>query len=221
MKADLKNSPILITGIERSGSTIIAKIIASCKVMTGATTEMMENTAIKKAVDNYYIEDLFMPVNGQKPLPNLADLHIPFGWGGMIENILIDQGYKGENPWMYKSHRIAQIFPVWQYAFPNAKYIIVRRKTSDIIQSCLKTGFMTAYQDKEGWLEWVHQHEKLFVGMIEAGLNCKQIWPERMVYGDYSQVYEMIEWLGLEWNDNIVSLVTPLLKNSSQKERSI
>ena len=217
MKADFKNSPILITGIERSGSSIIAKIIASCKVMVGCTTEMMENSAIKRLVDNYYTEDLFMPINGQKPQPNVNELNIPSGWNNTIQNILISGGYKTDIPWMYKSARIAQIYPVWQYAFPNAKYIIVRRKTSDIIHSCLKTGFMTAYQDKDGWLDWIHHQERLFVGMIEAGLNCKQVWPERMVYGDYSQVYEMLEWLGLEWNDGIVNLVTPLLKNSTQK----
>lgn len=89
-----------------------------------------------------------------------------------------------------------------------------------VVHNC-KTGYMVAYNDREGWLGWVHQHEKLFVEMIETGLNCKVIWPERMVYGDYQQIYEMLDWLGLEWNKEIVNLIHPLLWSSSyQKERS-
>jgi hypothetical protein len=57
--------------------------------------------------------------------------------------------------------------------------------------------------------------------MIETGLNCKVIWPERMVDGDYSQIIEMLKWLGLEWNDSIIPTTKKLLWNSPQmKERS-
>ena len=218
MKADFKNNPILITGIERSGSSIIGKIISSCEVYTGQTTEMAENKALKKLVSSYYISVLKVPENGQIPLPKTNDLDIPITWTSLIEKILQKEGYTGDIPWMYKSSKVMQIWPVWNYSFPNAKYIIVRRRTPDIIQSCLKTGYMNAYDTSEGWLSWIHKQEKLFVEMIENGLNCKQIWPERMVNNDYSQVYEMLEWLGLSWNNEaIVDLVTPLLKNSTQK----
>ena len=74
--------------------------------------------------------------------------------------------------------------------------------------------------EQEGWLWWVHEQEKQFVAMIEFGLNCKVVWPERMVSGDYSQINEMLEWVGLSWNDRIVGMVHPLLRNSTQKERS-
>ena len=55
--------------------------------------------------------------------------------------------------------------------------------------------------------------------MIETGLNCKMIWPERMVNGDYAQIFEMLDWLGLKWNDSIVPTIDPLLNKSKQKER--
>ena len=216
-------SPILITGIERSGSSIIAKIIEGCGSFAGDVTEMSENRGIKKLVDTYYSEQLHLPVSGQKPLPITEQLNIPVAWDKNIEEILQKDGYFGETakmPWMYKSSRISQIWPIWNYSYPNAKWIIVRRRTGDIVQSCLKTGFMNAYSDQEGWLEWVHLHQDYFVDMINAGLNCKVVWPERMAYGDYQQIYEMLEWLGLPWNDDIIYLCGSLLKNSTQKERS-
>ena len=52
--------------------------------------------------------------------------------------------------------------------------------------------------------------------MIEAGLNCRIIWPERMVTGDYQQIYETIEWLGLRWNNAIPSIIDPLLNKSRE-----
>lgn len=215
--------PILITGIERSGSSIVAKIIAMCGAYTGEVNDMQENIDIKKIVDWYYKEKLNIPINGQKPLPNISDLQPVSDWGLSIAHLLEDKGYDRKKPWLYKSSRITQIWPIWNQAYPNAKWIIVRRRTGDIIQSCMKTGFMKAYSDQVGWLGWIHAHEKLFVSMIEKGCNCKVIWPERMASGDFNQMQEVIEWLGLTWNPEIQKAIEPLFEKSAQhkKERSL
>ena len=144
---------------------------------------------------------------------------------------MMEEGYEG-GPWMYKGAKLCLHWPVWEYAFPNAKWIIVRRKTSDIINSCIRTGFMSAFGNRsnqvqvgakdewDGWLWWVHQHEERFVEMIQAGLNCKVIWPERMVDGDYSQIKEMLEWLGLEWGSEITEFIEPKLWKARQIKKT-
>jgi hypothetical protein len=145
---------------------------------------------------------------------------------------MIEQGYEN-GPWMYKGAKMCLHWPVWHYAFPNAKWIIVRRRTGDIIQSCLKTGFMRAFtntanqravgakNERDGWLWWVHQHEQRFIEMIqeEEGPNCKQIWPHRMIKGDYAQLYETIDWLGLKWNSDALSFIDPLLWHSRKTQK--
>jgi hypothetical protein len=234
MTQDTFNNPIFVTGAQRSGSSIIARIIKSCGVYVGRASEMMENDLIGDFVTQYY-SNINADYKGHFPLPNTKEILIPVNWKKKINSKLgIERVAKREDQlWMYKSNRLCQIWPVWNYAFPNAKWIIVRRKTSDIVQSCLKTAYMNAFEDKEiqkligvdssakGWAWWVHEHEKLFVEMIETGLNCKVIWPERMVDGDYSQIIEMLKWLGLEWNDSIIPTTKKLLWNSPQmKERS-
>ncbi len=78
---------------------------------------------------------------------------------------------------------------------------------------------MTAYNTEKGWIEWVRQYEQRFVEMITEGLNCKIIWPERMVYGDYQQLYELCEWLGLPWKSEALNFIDPLLWGSRVKER--
>jgi len=204
-----------VTGVERSGMPIIAQIISIAGGFTGSCTDMLENIHIKSIVDNYY-SDIGLNPKGQYPLPDTKKMFIPTNWKQTIEKIILSEGYKCQT-WMYQSPRICQLWPIWNYAYPDAKWIIVRRRPTDIINSCLKTGFMTAFSsgayqkevgvmtESEGWKWFIHEHEKYFVDMIESGLNCKVIWPERMVTGNYQQIYEMIEWLGLEWNENIVT----------------
>jgi hypothetical protein len=72
--------------------------------------------------------------------------------------------------------------------------------------------------ERDGWLWWVHQHEKRFVEMIEQGLNCKVIWPERMMSGDYEQVYEMLDWVGLPWRSDVLAMVDNLFDKSRKGE---
>jgi len=232
MNAKKKYSPIFITGIERSGSSIIAKIIKACGGFTGITTEMYENIQINKLFYDYY-SSLNVDTKGQHPLPDTKQLIIPTDWKQKVENILIDERYDAKQPWVCKGSRLSQTWPIWFDAFPSAKWIIVRRRPSDIIQSCLKTGYMTAFtkeaswnsinvtDEASAWLWWIKEHEKRFVDMWVAGMNCKQVWPERMVTGDFQQMIEAIEWLGLTWDDAIIEMVDKLLWNSKQKERSI
>lgn len=218
------NQPIFITGVERSGSSLIAKIFDICHVYTGAVSTMYEHLGVKILMDNYLYENR----NGEL-FPDSKYLKIPVTWETSVRRVIEAGGYK-DGPWLCKASRMAQMWPVWHYAFPNARWIIVRRKSPDIIQSCIKTGYMKTFKDpvnlirvkvqteEEGWLWWIHQYEKKFVEMIEAGVNCKQIWPERMVHGDYQQIYETLEWLGLKWNSKIVETIDPMLNKSRRKE---
>jgi len=218
------DTPIFITGAERSGSTLIARVLKLCGVYTGKTAKMLENVKMTDLVSQTY-NDLSLDL-----VSNLVGFKIKFDWIKDIELILLSEGYTG-NDWLYKSSLLCKTWPVWNYAFPNAKWIIVRRNKEDIIQSCLKTAHMDRFKNSRnlkalnliteyaGWEYWVEQHNKLFVTMMEHGLNCRIIWPERMVHGDYEQIYELIEWLGLEWNNNIYTEIDPLLWHTRNKEK--
>lgn len=220
MSADKINTPILITGAERSGATIVAKAIEMCDVFTGVTTNMNENIAVWGLMTN-----LLESSPNPELMPASDSLYIPVNWRERVYEMLNKDGYK-KGAWMIKSSLLAQLWPVWHYAFPNAKWIIVRRRTGDIIQSCMKTAYMRDKYDwnqlnkteQQGWLWWVHQYEQKFVEMIESGVNCKVVWPERMVSGDYNQMFETVDWLGLKWNSKIYDVIDPMLEKSRRKE---
>jgi len=219
------NQPVFITGVERSGSSMIAKILDISGIFRGDTSKMYENHEIQHLTTKYISQSL---VNGELLL-DTQTLIIPRDWKKKVDAILKEEGYK-DGLWMVKSSHLTQLWPIWNYAYPNARWIIVRRRTGDVIESCTKTGYMKIFKEEsnlqkvnapnewEGWKWWVHQYEQRFVEMMEAGINCKIVWPERMVTGDYQQIYETLEWLGMEWNSKIVEIIDPMLTKSRRKE---
>lgn len=202
-------NPILITGVERSGATLIARILDICGVESGNIDKMYENKEVKSLCKEYLR-------NTDKIMPDTDSLNIPVNWAKRLP-------IETDKQWMVKSSMLSRMWPVWNYAYPDARWIIVRRRTGDIIQSCVKTGFMDLFKDrgnldligvdteKEGWLWWVHEYEKRFVEMIQAGLNCTIVWPDRMAMGNYQQINETLNWLGLEWDSKIVETIGPIL----------
>jgi hypothetical protein len=232
-------SPILITGCARSGTSMVAGIINTCGAfggkMSGPTQYnakgMFENAAIRNGITKVHLKSIGMDTLGQYPIPDTDSLMIPTTWKKQVEDIMISEGYES-GPWMYKGAKLCLLWPIWHYAFPNAKWIIVRRKTPDIIRSCMRTGFMRAFSNPrnqkavgvdneyDGWLWWVRQHEDRFREMMNAGLNTTVVWPERMVEGDYRQMKETVEWVGLEWKgEEVTSFIEPKLWKARQTQK--
>ena len=227
-------SPILITGIPRSGASMIAQAINICGAFGGVMTNkrgMFENDQIRDIIVKSYLRFCGVDENGQYPLfKKDSSSLIPTDFKKRVERMIIEEGYK-DRQWMYKDSRIGLMWQVWHYAFPDAKWIIVRRRTGDITQSCIKTGYMKAFKDKQvcseigvsseeqGWIWMSHQYEEKFNQMINEGLNCKIIWPERMMYGDYKQLYETLDWVGLKWRSEVLTAIDPLFLSVRQKER--
>lgn len=225
-KRDIMDNPILITGCARSGTSMVAGSINKCGAFGGDMygpqranrKGMFENAVMRNSIMKPYLRSIKCDPKAQYPLPNINKLRSECMWKEKVETVFKAQGY-GEGAWMYKSPKTCLFWPIWNKAFPDAKWIIVRRKKKDIVNSCLKTSFMNAFAkpdikkaikiktQKEGWEWWVDQHLKRFEEMKNAGLNIFEIWPEKMVEGDYTELYEAIKWLGLEWNSDILTFI--------------
>lgn len=227
--------PIVITGIPRSGASMIAGVVHRCGAFGGEMSGykgVNENDAIKETLEKPYLASVWADEMGQYPLPEKRRIKIPVTWKESVEEIMERQGYK-DGEWFYKSSRATLLWEIWHNAYPHAKWVIVRRRTGDIVESCKKTGYMKAFKsedkqkavgvktEEEGWLWWVHEYEKRFVEMIIEGLDCKVVYPARLVYGDYSQLYEMLDWLKLKWSPKIFNYIDPLLETTRKKEKEV
>jgi len=222
MANGFKEKPILITGCARSGTSMTAGIVHLCGAWGGQLAGpndnnkkgMFENLEIRNGVVKPYFRALGVDPLGQKPLPDITKF---FGlserqgenWKQKIFSVIDKQGYAGQK-WFYKGAKACLFWPLWDKAFPKAKWIIVRRNDEDIINSCLKTGFMRAYNTADGWRKWVEEHKRRFFEMKKY-LNVVEVWPEKMVNGDFSEIQEVIISYGLEWNENAPAFVSPTL----------
>lgn len=229
------NDPILITGAARSGTSMVAAAINICGAFAGnlqGPTKanhkgMYENLKVRDLI-KFLLKQVSADPQCQYPLADTGKVQIPNDFADRVRKIFVDQGYIN-GPWMIKEPKLTWTWPVWNYAFPNAKWIVVRRRTGDIARSCCHTNFMRAFtrpdiqkvvgvdSEYEGWVWWVRQHEQEFRKMIETGLNIKVVWPERMVSGDYQQLFETMDWLGLKWNSEVLSFIDPKLWKSRRK----
>ena len=104
-------------------------------------------------------------------------------------------------------------------AFPKAKWVVVRRDDDGIIDSCLKTGFMSKHPNRKGWQWWVNVHKQRFVEMEKAGLDMRYVYPKEMIESDFTNIKKVIEWLGLKWNDReILNFITPALWSNIKRK---
>jgi hypothetical protein len=217
--------PILITGCARSGTSLTAGIINICGgfggVMCGPTIAnkrgQFENNEIRSQVTKPYLRNIGCDEMGQKPLPsthqvfNVTEEQVEHRRERVLE-IMRNQGLRESHTWFIKEAKACLTWYLWSLAFPGAKWVIVRRDPDDIARSCMQTVFMRAYRDVLGWLRWVEQHEKRFAQMKTAQLSIKEIWPAKIIAGDLSEIKDVVQWLGLEWNDNLVkAFVSPEL----------
>ena len=216
--------PIIITGCARSGTSMTAGIVHLCGAFGGEMfgpnkhnqKGMFENSEIRQRIVKPYLKKIGCDPLGQRPLPNnrqvfeVSDRQAQV-WRDRICSIMRAQGYAG-GPWFYKGAKICLLWYLWHRAFPSAQWVIVRRRSEDIADSCLRTSFMRAYRDRQGWLQWVAQHERRFDEMKQAELNVREFWPSQVVEGNFDHARELVADLGLEFNERMVkAFIDPTL----------
>ena len=224
--------PIIVTGCPRSGSRIIAGILDICGGNGGQSMDQKRFASMRmQHLITEYMH--WQDINDQYPLRPTIDLSVPVDWRNKVEAVAEKDGIQPGDTWFIRSPEALLMWPVWHTAFPDAQWVIVRRKTGDIINSCKKTGHMTAYKDPnvrkaagvkdeaDGWKKWVHEYEARMVETMMAGLDCKVIWPQRMAFGDFQQVHSLLQWTGLRWNSDVLGFVDKKLEKTRLKETEL
>jgi len=221
--------PIIVTGCARSGTSMTAGMINICGAFGGEMfgpnkfnqKGMFENIEIRQNVSKPYLKKIGVDPLGQKPLPNNRQIFEVSK--NDVQNlrmraqlIMQSQGYI-DGPWFYKGAKACLVWYLWHLAFPNAKWVIVRRDSIDIAKSCMRTRFMRAYSDRPGWLRWVDSHLRRFDEMHAAELDVQEFWPSKVIEGDYAYAQDFIEPLGLTWKEPLVrAFVDPTLYRRSK-----
>jgi len=202
--------PILITGAARSGTSIVAGTIQYCGAFGGKTTGptpfnkkgQFENSEIREKIIKSYLRQIGADPLGQKPLPQSDNLPMDKSIRKKMLSVMKNQGYT-DGLWYFKDTKMCLVWPVFAAAFPEAQWIIVRRRKEEIVLGCLRTRFMHKRKSAASWAKWVDVHSRRFEEMKEH-LQCLEVWPEKMFQGNFGEMKKAINWLGLEWNRDVI-----------------
>jgi len=115
-----------------------------------------ENAGIRREVVKAALQAAGADPLGVNRLPQV---YVPvFDLRERVESLLKGEGWRGE-PWFYKETKLALMWPAWVAAFPDARWVIVWRDRDEIVDSCLRTGFMRQHSDDPRfWREWVDDY---------------------------------------------------------------
>lgn len=195
---------ILITGCARSGTSVTANIIKACGANMGKVNANGENRYIRDEVVKPYLSSQGYDPLCQDKLPNPNQVQSFPDLEGHINYAI------GEwEPRAYKGAKMCHFHTVWADAFPDAKWIVVRRDKDKIVESCIRTCFMRKRHGREEWGEWVDEHLERFEEILSF-YDAIEVWPDRAINGDLDEYKRMVEFCGgLEWSDEAEQVIDP------------
>jgi hypothetical protein len=221
-----KFSPIFVTGVPRSGATFIARILQMCGGRIGLCDSMFENVLIRDVADSILLAGTLLPVVATEKV-SLSTYKTA---KALSIGILEKQRLIGENT-VLKNSGFSLSWRYWHKMFPDARWVIIRRKPPYIVNSCVKTAHMrtmkstanlkaiNANTEKEGWMWLVHQYEAQWRAMYECReLSIFEVYPDRMENKDYSKIKILVKELGLQWTDNVVEVMNPYFTDKKERE---
>jgi len=204
--------PILVTGCQRSGLSMVAGALYQCGAFIGGTRtdpfrDAYENKQLYEELVAPYLQMAGVPRDGS--LPTSSGLLVPF-WAERVESILIEQGLRPDSPWVVKGPHVALCWKQWATAYPAARWVIVRRDPGDLARSCHLTGYMDSRTSEEGWRAWVDEWGRL-LGDLELGVGyCRHVVePYRFLGGDRAQLRGLVEASGLTWDEEKMNAFLP------------
>lgn len=181
-RGELVVTPItFVTGAARSGTSLTTSVLIRLGAWPGPApriNSLYENVGIRQHILKPYLVRAGGDDVGQRRLPNTASLP-PFPTLRQeVEDYLAGGG---DAPRVYKDAKLCLVWPTFVRAFPEARWIIVRRDAERIVDSCMRTSFMNGYRTREGWRDWLKAHERRFDDMRHAALNLIEVWPKDFI----------------------------------------
>lgn len=224
------SEPVIITGCARSGTSMIAGIVARCGFDFGKTCGptaanrkgQYENNSIRTMVTKPYLKSIGCDPMGQWPLPRSEDVREYSTLRAEVRKILRDQRVDVEGArWAIKEAKACLVWQIWAKAFPEAKWVIVRRPDEDIVQSCLRTGFMRHFTNAEGWQKWIDVHKVRFAEILSA-CDAVEVWSDRVISSSEIEINKLTAFIGGHPNsDSIAKFISPELWRNGNGARNV
>jgi hypothetical protein len=225
-------TPILITGLPRSGTSMTAGIMAELGVFTGPTVPggepnpkgFFENTVIReKIIKGILKAGDFCPLGVRSLPPRDFNIKISFGDGKslkeILHNIIKAQGYSHNLPWLYKDAKLSLLWRIFNSQFPDALWVVVRRNRQNFIRSCLRTHFMVQHSTEEDfWNKFADDYELRLKELIQTVNRVIEVDTDAIISGNFNAIETLCEKIEIDFSKKIVDkFVSPEHWNRNNK----
>ena len=208
---------ILITGIPRSRTSLTAAMLEACGADFGDPKHFKEpnrynplgyyeHRKVIGRLQNPYFEKIgFAPLD-RVNMPSKKDIVFEPGWESRLKAIFGDL----KSITAIKEPKLCLYWEQWANTFPDSRWIVVKRATSEIFESISKrTPWMRNSLEDAGWHYYIHHHLRR-IEELKAGVrHWFEIDTGEVVSGDFIKIQQCAEWCGLTWNHEATNLVNP------------
>lgn len=201
------DNPIIITGVPRSRTSLICRLLEVCganfgpkNTLKGATKENIngyyENEKFCKELQKPYFEEILkIPILDRERLPSNEDILIEPDWNSKV-NL-----YFKSNVTAIKDPKFCLYWEMWDWYFPNARWILSYRDINGILESVMnRTSWMDKKLGKKKWIKWAEHHVKRMTELSDSVKNIRWINTDLLLIDIFDQLRETVEWLGLKYN---------------------
>lgn len=204
---------VFITGAARSGTSMVCGVLAANGLEFGGPLYskrreyqprgFWEHRKVREEVLKPLLKSLKVDPRGQDPLPE----RFVQPNKKQVERFRRRVEKRLGKAQAYKDAKILLVWPYFRQAFPDAKWIIVRRDRMEIARSCYRTPFMKRRKTVSGWLDWVDEHERRMTDLTMTHPDLFEFWPKP---NEPERFRQLLTWLGLEYDeDKVLEALVP------------
>ena len=204
--------PVFITGVPRSGTSMVAGIFSLCGAWLGMCAGIhndnplgfFENLTLRNGINKTILSMLCVDYRGMNSLPpRKVDFDISLR--GVVYDAISAEGCPREATWAFKDVKLALLWRPWARSFSEATWIVTDRNEEDSAKSCAAAFFrLSADRDYAGWLEFVRQFRDRIEDLEENVEHIYRVNTDEIIDGDLLTAREAVEGVGLEWNERAV-----------------
>ena len=205
---------ILVTGPPRSGTSMVAGILAICGAFPGFTIGPVPHNA-KGTFQNQVIMELIINMLIAFRLYNEWGMHVipersPFiaDLRERVDQTLLAQGANGLQM-MVKAPQISLMWETWHQAYPEAKWIWCDRDKEAVARSCIRAAKYESLTDPpynfQEWKAWVEAHDTKLFEIAEEIEDFTIIDSRKVADGDYDHLKSFVDYAGLVWKEEEIN----------------
>lgn len=197
----MRDQPIIIIGLPRSGTSMVAGLFARHGVFTGNCKEADERNR-KGFFEHVGFTSLVLELYGKGIVSKGIPVNPHPGLKRRLLEMIDKEGYEF-GPWLIKHAPV--YYPIWGDFEP--KFIFVRRDTESITRSAEGVGWRTTHiaGGQELLSAWAHKHK------------APQVLSNELIRGNYISIQKAFEYCGLTFDEHIAAdFIEPALWKHSQ-----